>query len=166
MVLGYAKAGGKGAEALPCLELVPYPDLNPSAVLISQATECAQERHKNVDFIKERGDKRELAQNQRLNKWEQAVYFILENSLWLLLQLREGAECLKTEESSLQNVQKKRANGIGLLLWRVPNIYIVTAVGRPGSRHIALPCCCFCFTSFSKEGLLLGAVSVAAVGHT
>lgn len=70
----------------------------------------------------------------------------------------------KTEQSSLPNVQKKGANGIELLLWKGPNISVVTAAAGPGSRLIALPCCCFCFISFSKkEGLLLGAVSVAAV---
>lgn len=82
-------------------------------------------------------------------------------------QLQEGAECLKTEESSLKNVQKKGENGFELLLWKEPNISVVTAVGRPGSSHIALPCCCIYFSSFlRKEGLLLGAVSVVAVADT
>lgn len=118
---------------------------------MSRDTECAKEKHKNVYFTKVRGDKSKLVQNLNLNKWEQTDYFILEKNLWLFPHLQEGAECLEAEESSLQNAQKKGANGFELLLWKKPNISVVAAVGRPGSRHIAVLCCCFFSSLFSRR---------------
>lgn len=80
----------------------------------------------------------------------------------MFLQLQEGAELLKMEESRLQ---KRGANEIELLLWKVQNICIVTAVGKPGSKHTALSLILF-HPFFKKEELLLGAISVVILAGT
>lgn len=80
----------------------------PKSESISRDTKCAQERHTNVNFIKERGDKRKLVQKQHLKKWEQADCSILDKSLWLFPQLQEGAECIKTGAEQLTECTEER----------------------------------------------------------
>lgn len=130
LVLGYTNAGRKGAEAFPCLELVPCPGLNPSAEMLNVPRKGIQ-----MSIVQKKEETKENWYKTRTWTNGSKLTTSFWRSLWLFLQLQEGAECLKMQETILQNYRRKGQMGLNCCLGKSQTFMFLLEWKARGQAH-------------------------------